>query len=311
MGGFDRFWRGALGRRPRPQRQGRAPSRAAPGRGGPAFQHSLQHALLGELGRRGHRGGRILLHRSIWGLQLPPGRLWQSSALALGLTALLLLAREAIGLAWSGELLWWMQAMALPGRYQLSEAMVAQASMPWQIVVPQVQLSLTAPLDLTLAANAGAVALLWWAAAKLPDAFRPGMYLLRLCALIHGCSVAFFWLWPAAFPHSVQEHLANGLQQCWSLMLLAPWIHLGTFYLFSVGWRQRLALTLLTWAYLFVLAPLLYALHALVISACGLLAMPLLHLMGGVIAVIVGFVALYGWAMSWANQRSLRLLEGR
>lgn len=307
MGGFDRFWRAAI---PGAGRPGRAPARAKPRRGGPAFQHSLQHALLGELGRRGHRGGRILPHRSIWGLQLPPGRLWQSSALALGLTLLLVLAREAIGLAWSSELLWWMQQMALPGRYQLGAAASAQGGMPWQIAVPQVQLSLTPPLDATLAANAGAVALLWWAAAKLPDAFRPGMYLLRLCVLIHGCAVAFFWLWPASFPHSVEEHLANGLQQCWSLMLLAPWIHLGTFYLFSVGWRQRVALTAMTWAYLFVLAPLLYALHALVISACGLLAMPLLHLMGGVIVVIVGFVALYGWAMSWANQRSLRLLEG-
>jgi hypothetical protein len=299
MGGFDRFWPGSAGR-------ARARRRAAPA---PAFQHSLQHALLGELGRRGHRGGRILLHRSIWGLQLPPGRLWRSSALALGLTALLLGAREAIGRLWSTALLGWLHALALPGRYQLAEP--GAADRPWQIAVPQVQLSLNTPQDLTLVANAAAVALLWWAAAKLPDAFRPGMYLLRLCVLIHGCSVAFFALWPEHFPHSVQEHLADGFQQCWSLMLLAPWIHLGTFYLFSVSWGQRLALTLLTWAYLLVLAPLLYALHALVISVCGLLAMPLLHLMGGVLVAIVGIVALYGWAMSWANARSLRLLEGR
>jgi len=303
MGRLERFWLVLAGE-----------SEPAASRGrGAAFQHSLQHALLGELGRRGHRGGRILPHRSIWGLQLPPGRLWQCSALALGLTLLLLCAQEAIGEVWSEQLLWWMAQMALPGRYGLSAAAVdAQvAAMPWQIAVPQVQLSLSAPLDVTLAINAGAVALLWWGAGRLPDAFRPGMYLLRLCVLIHGCAVAFFWLWPASFPHSVEEHMAIGLQQCWSLMLLAPWIHLGTFYLFSVGWHQRIALTLITWAYLFVLAPLLYALHALVISTCGLLAMPLLHLMGGVIVAIVGFVALYGWAMSWANARSLRLLEGR
>jgi hypothetical protein len=31
--------------------------------------------------------------------------------------------------------------------------------------------------------------------------------------------------------------------------------------------------------------------------------MPLLHLLFGVMVAIIGFVALYGWAMGWANAR--------
>lgn len=276
----------------------------APRRRGPAFQHSLQHAVLGELDRRGQRSARSVMHRSIWGLQLPRGRLLRSTLLALALTLLLVALREGIAQAWATQLVWWLDQMGLDGRWS---ARIEPGLMPWHMGAPRVSLAVSAPQDLTLAGNALGVALLWWAAGRLPDAARPGAYLLRFCALIQGTAVFFFWLWPASFPHSVDDHIGNGLQQCWSLMLLAPWIHLGTYYLFSVTWVQRLAVTGLTWGWLLLLAPLLYALHALVIATFGVLAMPLLHLMFGVMVAIIGFVAIYGWAMSWANQRSLRL----
>ena len=94
-------------------------------------------------------------------------------------------------------------------------------------------------------------------------------------------------------------------------MLLTPWIHLPTFWFFEVSWWARLGVTLLTWAWLLLLAPLLYALHALVLHHAGLLAMPLLHLLFGVMVAIIGFVAIYGWAISLANARTLRRLEPR
>lgn len=274
-----------------------------PRRSGPAFQHSLQHAVLGELDRRGQRSARAPMHRSIWGLQLPRRRLLRSTALALVLTLVLLALREAIAQAWAGQLVWWLGQLGLEGRWS---AQIEPGQMPWHMGAPRVSLAVSAPQELTLAGNTLGVLLLWWVVGRLPDAARPAAYLLRLCAIIQGTAVFFFWLWPASFPHSVDDHIANGLQQCWALMLLAPWIHLGTYYLFAVSWAQRLAVTLLTWGWLLLLAPLLYALHALVIARFGVLAMPLLHLLLGVMVAIIGFVAIYGWAMSWANQRTLR-----
>ncbi|MDZ7855713.1 hypothetical protein [Sphaerotilus sp.] len=274
--------------------------RRSPPANRPDFQHSVLHAVLGELTPRGARGGRVQMHRSIWGLHLPPHRLAGSVLLALVLTALLVLLRPTIAALWSTELLWWVTRMELSGRFT---AITEHSHLPFQIATPTLMLFVNAPLPTTLMFNAIGVVAAWWLAGLLPDVARPGCYLLRFAAVIHGAAVLFFWIWPASFPHSVNEHIGNGLQQCWALMLLAPWIHLCTYYLFAVTWLQRLALTLLTWAYLFVLAPLLFALHALVLHAWGPLAMPLLHLLFGVMVTIIGFVALYGWAMGWANAR--------
>lgn len=264
------------------------------------FQHSVLHAVLGELTPRGARGGRVLMHRSIWGLHLPRQRLVQSMLLAIALTAVMVLLRETIATLWSGELLWWVQRLELAGRFS---GITEHGLLPFQIATPTVNLFVSAPRATTLQFNAIGVVAVWWLAGLLPDVARPGSYLLRFAAIIQGAAVLFFWIWPASFPHSVAEHIGNGLQQCWALMLLAPWIHLCTYSLFAVTWVQRVALTLLTWGYLFLLAPLLFALHALVLNAWGLLAMPLLHLLFGVMVAIIGFVAIYGWAMSWANAR--------
>ena len=239
-------------------------------------------------------------HRPIWGQHLPPHRLAGPVLLALVLTALLVLLRPAVATWWSAELLWWVTRMELSGRFT---AITEHGHLPFQIATPTIMLFVSTPLPTTLMFNAIGVVAVWWLAGLLPDVARPGGYLLRFAAVIHGAAVLFFWIWPASFPHSVNQHISSGLQQCWALMLLAPWIHLCTGSLFAVTWVQRAALTLLTWAYLFVLAPLLFALHALVLHAWGPLAMPVLHLLFGVMVAIIGFVALYGWAMGWANAR--------
>lgn len=273
----------------------------------PAFQHSVLHAVLGELSHRGHRGGRIMQHRSLWALHLPRQRLLRSVLLTLALTGVLLVLRETIATLWSEQLVWWLTRVELPGRFV---AQLEHGYLPFQVATPVINLLAAAPEPTTLMYNALGVAVLWWASAWLPDVMRPACYLLRFGALIHGAAVFFFWMWPASFPHSVNEHINNGLQQCWVLMLLAPWIHLCTYYLFGVGWGQRLAVTLLTWTYLMLLAPLLYAVHALALATFGLIVMPLLHLMFGVMVAIIGFVAIYGWAMAWANTRTLRTIQG-
>lgn len=272
------------------------------------FRHSLQHSVLGELQHHGHRGGRIAMHRSIWGLKLPRHRLAVALLLAVLMTGALLLLRETVAGLWSQQLLWWLTRLELPGRFA---APLQPVDLPFLIAAPSIDLFVDTPSQRVLAFNAIGVVALWWGAGLLPDAGRPAMYLLRMAAIIHGATVLFFQLWPASFPHTVREHVANGLQQCWVLMLMTPWIHLPTLWLFDVAaWVRPLA-TLLTWAWLLLLAPLLYASHALVLHHAGVLAMPLLHLLFGVMVSIIGFVAIYGWAMGLANARTLdRLAPG-
>ncbi len=264
------------------------------------------------LHQRGHRGGAIGQHRSIRHLRLPTGRLLQGLAIALGFSALLALAQPAIAQAWNASLLWWLMAMGLPGQHlpaPLHELGLAQGFWqglwpgPWQgfwampVVVADLQLPGNGPLN--LAAHALVVVAVWLAAGWLPDAARPGAYLLRLVVLVHAASLLYFAVWPASFAHSAASHVGGGLRQVWALMLLTPWIHFGTFYLFPFRAWQRIALTAVTLAYLAVLGPLLYASHAALLAALGLVVMPVLHLLFGVLVPILGLVALYGWGMGW------------
>ena len=247
---------------------------------------------------RDPRGAAILQHRSIWSLRLPRHRLAVGLAIALSFTALLLVARPWIGQAWAETLVWWMHALALPGTFQLPDPKDVSVL---SVSVPSIDLRLGYTGLHSTEVHALACVAVWILAGWLPDHARPAVYLLRFAVLIHAFSLVYFLAWPARFPHALSSHVAGGLRQTWALMLITPWLHLFTYYVFPFAAWKRVALTLVTLLFLFVLAPLQYASHAAVLSLTGVMAMPLLYLLFGVMLPILGLVALYGWAMSWGG----------
>jgi len=255
---------------------------------------------LQRLGLHGADGLPILQHRSIWRLELPRRRVLAGAALAFGLTLGLFALRDVLARAWGEVLVGWLQALALPGNF---DPVPRGSDESWfGIAVPLVDLRPRSQHRLAPLAHAAAVAAAWWLGGRLPDAARPAAYLLRFAALIHGAALGFFMLRGASFPHSLLGHTDEGLRQAWTLMLITPAIHFVTYYLFPFALRQHAALTLLTLLWLAVLTPLQYALHAALLQRFGLVVMPLLQLLFGVMVPIVGFVALYGWAMSWPDR---------
>ncbi len=254
--------------------------------------------LHDDLQTRGHRGGEILPHRSIWSLQLPRTRLWSGALLAAAFTLLLAALQPWIASVWSAELTWWMHALELPGQFEAARIGARDlVSMP----VPMIDVRLRDMSAAAMGLHAVAAVALWIGSGWLPDGLRPAAFLLRFAVLIHAMAIGYFLLWPASFPHSLSSHVAGGLRQIWALMLLTPWLHLCIHYLFPFAAWQRAALTATTLLFLFVLAPLLFASHTALLHALGVVAMPVLHLLLGVMVPIVGFVALYGWAMSWGR----------
>ncbi|APW37187.1 hypothetical protein RD110_08230 [Rhodoferax koreense] len=261
-------------------------------------QRHLAREVLARLRAKGHRGGTIATHRAIWRLSLPRGRLWGSVALALGLSLALWWLRPWVGRFWGMQLLWWMQVLALPGRFDLGGAGVATHEL-FAVSVPSIELVQAVPDDWAPVWHGAALTMLWWCTSWLPEPAKPIAFFVRLGVLIHAAAVLFFAFWPASFVHSIGSHVISGMRQAWYLILLTPWIHLATFYLFPFAMWQRTLLTVLTAAYLAVLTPLQYALHVALVQAAGLILLPVLHLLFGVMLAIVGFVALYGWGMSW------------
>lgn len=252
--------------------------------------------FLRRLRSRGHLGGQIAPHRAIWRQTLPRRRLLEGLALALAFSGLLLLLRHGIAWVWGAELIWWMHALALPGQFVPGDPASAGHL---SIAAPFIALDLQAPDPWAPIWHGAALVLLWWWSGWLPDAAKPLAFFVRLCVLVHAASVLFFLFWPASFAHSVSSHVISGLRQSWGLMLFTPWLHLMTYYLFPFSLRQRAALTGVTLLFLFVLTPLQYALHLALVQTGGVILLPLMNLVFGVMLPIVGIVALYGWGMGW------------
>lgn len=235
-------------------------------------------------------------HRAISSLRLPLPRLAGGALIALAFTLVLVWAMPAVAEAWSGQMLWWMRVLELPGQFASA---VPDASEPFALPAPMIDLRLRSVVPVELAVHGVAAVTLWWVAGWLPDHAKPAAYLLRFAVLLHAASVLYFLCWPASFQHSLSGHIAGGLRQSWALVLVTPWLHFFTFYLFPFAAWQDALLTALTVAYLLVLAPLQYAAHAALLSLFGPVLMPLLYMLFGVMIPIMAVVAMYGWGMSW------------
>jgi hypothetical protein len=250
------------------------------------------------LRRHGHRGGAILPHRAIWRHSLPKRRLIVGALTAGAFTLLLALAQPGLAQIWGEQMLWWLQALALPGHFAMADtAALNLLSMP----APQIDLPLRAISGAQVAAHALTVLTVWTLAGWLPDAAKPAALVLRFAALLHGASVLYFLFWPASFPHSLAGHVAGGLRQSWVLMLVTPWLHLCTYYLFPFPAWQNVALTSVSLLFLWVLAPLQYTSHAALAYLVGPIVIPVLYLLLGMFVPVLGLVALFGWAMGWCK----------
>lgn len=247
----------------------------------------------------GHRGEPILPHRAIGRLNLPKARLARGVLVAGTLTLMLCWFQPWIATLWGEQLVWWMRALELPGQASWN---VASGRDLLALPVPQIDIALRDVTVLEVAAHGLAVMALWIFAGWLPDHAKPGAFLLRFAALLHGISVVFFLLMPASFPHSLMGHVSAGLRQSWLLLLIVPWLLLLTYDIFPFSSWRCLMLALLTILFLLVLVPLQYASHVALMALAGPIVMPLLYLLFGLMLPVLGMVALYGWAMSWHAQ---------
>ena len=235
-------------------------------------------------------------HRSLAKLGFPRLRWLHVTLLPALLSAMVWAASEALVQAWAWLLNHGITLLGLNGVVQALPTHRLRWDSPAMVLA---DIPAAAPSSAQLIAGALIAAALLLSSFLVGAERVPTRYMLRALTLCHGSAVVFFGLFSARLPYSLDDHVAAGLTMAWMFMLLIPWMHAASFYVFGFGLWRKLALTLLTLAHLTLFVPAQYLFHIAAVQTYSLLQLPLLYLLAGVLLDVVVFISLYAWAMSW------------
>lgn len=234
-------------------------------------------------------------HRAVRRLDFPATR-WLTLLLPPLFNAILWFLRHDIGAGWQVIFAVWMAWLDLPGKIVM-EAVRLPADLILRVPVPHVPAAVP-DTTIWLATLAATVAILA-ASFRIGDDYVPLRYLLRLVVVIQVTSLLCFAIFPATFPYTAKSHMRDGLLLTTLLLVITPWLHALTYYVFGFSLVQKVALTGLTLIYFVVLAPIQYLLHAWLMHHLSLMILPILYLLFGVLMDMLMLIALYAWGMSW------------
>ena len=103
----------------------------------------------------------------------------------------------------------------------------------------------------------------------------------------------------APFPYVIPGYIQSMLLMGLTLMFMTPFMLMVIYYPLDFGLGKKVAVTLLALTWLALILPCQFCLQAFVINGLGLIALPVLFLLLGLLLDIMGLVALYAWGMSW------------
>jgi hypothetical protein len=243
---------------------------------------------------RGHRGGIIVRHRGITVEPRTRGKLMSNSLLVISVLAAWALAFDPVTIAWTAVLDFWQKVFALNG-YAIRIQYEWGLRFPY-LGFPSGQLT----RGLWIAGALGTVALLG-ASFLVPRRILPVAAGLRVVAFFQATAQVFFALWPRAFPYDGPGYVHGMLIAGMAFITLIPLILGLTYYVFDVGWRRKLGLTLLVMVHFVVFIPLQMVAHAVVVHHGSVLMLPLMFFVFGLPLDVLMFIGFYSWGASWKS----------
>jgi len=252
---------------------------------------------------RGHRGGIIIMHRSMAHFTLKPMNL--ASAISL------LLFFSAIWLVWLPRTcMLWRQILAVGIRYLPLHAnlLLAESHLAPHLTleIPYLSMAPVPPSSLVWSLTCGVTILLFAATYLFPNRWIPVVYLVRGGLLVQVTALAYFALFPAAFPHSPTSYMEGLSTYGLGLISIVPCLFGLTYHIFDFGLPKKAFLTIVTMAHLTILLPFQILLQGLVLQKT-VLFMPILYIVFGMPLDVMAIVAFYAWGMSWPFRRSLKV----
>jgi hypothetical protein len=254
---------------------------------------------LDRLRFRGHEGGFIARHRALLHSPCDPRKILSAVLLGAAFLVLWYLALDHVVRFWAGVMSF------------ASVFLGVNAECTVQCYTFGDSLQITVPFLHQHGRLPGPVA--WWIGLILtlvvviatfltPRRYMPAVYFLRIVAFFQGCAQIFFAFWPRHFPYDAGGYLLTMLVAGIMIVTLVPIVLAFTYYLFDFRLVQKIGLTLIVTAYLCVMIPFQYSMHACVIHYGSLLALPFMFFVLGIPLNVMVFIALYAWGFSWKNK---------
>lgn len=251
----------------------------------------------------GRQGGSYLFrHR---GMAKPQATVRVVRMLGLGLAGLLvwIVVQPWVGQAWTSLF------AALSGPSGILEGLVEvryDLGGRTVMVLPELRFAAAEPGALSLGIHALAVLATLAATFRMSEERAPLVYFLRAVVLIHGSSVLFHALPGRTLPYDPGLYVSGMLSVGAVMVGLVPIVLSATHFLFDFGTPRKIALMVVTMAWMAVLVPVQYAVHALLLHYGGMVFLPLLFILLGLPVDVFLFIALYAWGMSWQEKGSAR-----
>jgi hypothetical protein len=211
-----------------------------------------------------------------------------------------------VTLWWEKAIAFWMPLLGIGGEITRYEIPFDVARQDFRVLIPSVSVTASAPSNAIWFGSLIGVLLVLIVAQLMMKRHLPLTYLLRWIVLIQCTALVYFKLYPSSFTYTLPQYLSSLLLANLTMISLVPLVLGLTYYIFNFPLLKKIGLTLCIMGHLIVFAPLQFLIHAYVIHGASLLFMPLFHLLFGIPLLVLIFVSLYAWGMSWQERPGSR-----
>lgn len=248
---------------------------------------------------RGHTGRLIRRHRALRSLDVQTSSFAHPLILTATTIAAIVLARDIVIVAWVETLDFWCKSIGIETTIRVRTMTLFDG---FNYQSPVLRLETVLPNEQSLKYSLAAVVGALVASYLFTRRFLPLCYLVWALGFIQLLSIGFFYFRPGLFPYSTATHIAASLEAVLMLLFVVPLILMFAYYPLNFSLLKKIALTSYLLLMIGIFTPHLYACHIVILQNYSVLYMPLLFTMFGVLPIILMFVAIYAWGMSWSQR---------
>jgi hypothetical protein len=237
---------------------------------------------------------QVRQHRAINRITIGPYLLLQAVLLPAIFCGLLLWAQPQIFTLWRACVMFWATLLNLPLIHNLAQANSAKLGLMW--LPPDGASGLPSYWIMTITAIL--VLALFASSFGMNGRAFPLKYLARIVCAVQGAALAYFFIFPNAYPYTIANHINDLASMIYVLLVAVPVMLSVGYYVLNIRLGVKILHTAWILLYFLAMLPFQVVCHVLLLQNFSLLFMPILYICMGTLFDMLIFIALYAWAVS-------------